>query len=127
MREATAITLPQQPVEPDLVKEIAWDIAKELAAYVERMFPEAVKAGRGSFLLSIRNHVYNDFMSWTKETDPDRIRARLSESKMARRKLRALYKAARTFTPNTPQHEQDLALSGALNGPDVCEDHNYAR
>jgi len=111
--------LPPRPIPPDLVKEMAMDIGKEVAAYVERMFPQAVAVASSSFLLSIRNCTYNEIMAALADTDPIAIQNRLAVNKMTRRKLRALWKAARTVTPETPQAEVDLILSGALTAPDL--------
>lgn len=116
----TAVALPPQPIPLDLVKEMAMDIGKEVAAHLERMYPNSVKDG--CCLLSVRNCCYNEIMAALAETDPDLIRARLSERKMARRKLRALWKAARTVTPDTPRDEVDLVLSGALTAPDIGDE-----
>src|ERR1700722_16044439 len=48
------------PWSRELVKEIAMDIGKEIAAYIEVMYPEAVKATSSTFLFSVRNGIFNE-------------------------------------------------------------------
>lgn len=84
-----------EPISRALIKEIAMDIGKELAAYIERMYPAAVTATSSTFLLSVRNHTYNDIMAALEYTDEEAIRARLKRRSNDRRKLRAMYRAAR--------------------------------
>lgn len=91
--------LPPQPIPPDLVKEMAMDIGKEVASYVERMYPEAVTAASNSFLLSLRNSVYNQIMAALETTDAEEIADRLKRRKRQRRELRAMVKAARDVEP----------------------------
>lgn len=120
-----AVALPPvaSPITTDLVEAIGWDIAKELAAYVERMYPDAVKAGGGGMLLSLRNHVFNDFKMWSEKTDPAQIEALLAHRKRSRRKLRGMVKAARTITPDTPWDEVKLAIDGHVTAPDMGDEH----
>ena len=49
--------------ERELFKAVAMDIGKEVVAYVERMYPEAVKAASSTFRLSLRNCIYNEIMA----------------------------------------------------------------
>lgn len=60
--EATQVK-PAVDADRELIKEIAMDIGKELVAYIEVMYPEAIKATSSTFKLSMRNHVYNDIMA----------------------------------------------------------------
>lgn len=83
------------PIHEDLVKEMAMDIGREIAAYIERMYPKAVKATSQSMLLSVRNSVYNEIMAALAVTDADDIRNRLAQRKSDRRKLKAMYKHIR--------------------------------
>jgi hypothetical protein len=73
-------------------KEIAMDIGKDLAAYIEGQYPETVKAASSTFLLSVRNCTYNKIMAALKETDPARIRERLKENARHRRSIRKMRK-----------------------------------
>ena len=50
------------PTDEDSIKRMAREIGKNVAFYVETMYPEAVKAASSSFLLSVRNHTYNTIM-----------------------------------------------------------------
>ena len=87
--------LPPQPIPPDLVKEMAMDIGKEVAAYIERMYPDAVKAASSTFLLSVRNSIYNEIIAAIGTSDAKEIERRLADRKVFRRRLRAQYKAIR--------------------------------
>lgn len=80
--------------DPDtaLLKAVAMDIGKDVITYIEWMFPQAVSAASSSFRLSVRNHVYNQIMSWREVTDPDKIRAQLAAHDKHRREMRRLYK-----------------------------------
>lgn len=80
-----------KPDDPDkaLVKGIAMDIGKEVVSYVERMYPQAVSAASSTFRLSLRNAIYNEIIAALKETDPDKIVARLEQRRIARRRLKA--------------------------------------
>ena len=53
--------------EEDLLKRLAEDIGKDTAAYIEVMYPEAVKASSSTFLLSLRNHIHNQIVSAVRE------------------------------------------------------------
>lgn len=53
---------PQGDVSRELIKAMAEAVGKSLAAYVEVMYPEAMKAASSTFKLSLKNHVYNDIM-----------------------------------------------------------------
>lgn len=54
----------QLPAVPEwsreLIKEVATDIGKELVAYIEVMYPQAIAATSSTFKLSMRNHIHND-------------------------------------------------------------------
>jgi len=78
-----------------LVKEIAMDIGNDTVAYVEVMYPDAVKATSSTFKLSLRNHVYNQIMAAIEVTDEGRIRARLRDRKKFRRWWVAQYRKIR--------------------------------
>jgi hypothetical protein len=108
--------LPPQPIPPDLVKEMAMDIGKEVAAYIERMYPEAVKVASSSFLLALRNSVYNQIMAALATTDPIEIERRLKVRKQQRRKLRAMVKATRDM-----RHGDTDAAMAVVEGRVVLE------
>ena len=77
------------PLSQDIIKEIAMDIGKEVAAHIEIMYPAAVQAASSTFLLSVRNCVYNQIMASLEVIDEQQIRERL----VARRKFRRQHKA----------------------------------
>jgi hypothetical protein len=97
--QETALALPPEPIPRDLVKEIAMDIGKEVAAYIERMYPEAVAAASSTFLLSVRNCIYNQILASLETTRAEEIADRLIRRKKDRRQLRAIWKAARNVRP----------------------------
>jgi hypothetical protein len=78
-----------------LVKEIAMDIGKELAAHIEQQYPAAVVATSSTFLLSVRNCTHNQIMAALDATDEGEIRDRLARRKKERRELRAAWRRIR--------------------------------
>ncbi len=97
-----------QPIPRDLVKEIAMDIGKELAAYIEYMYPDAVKAASSTFLLSVRNCTYNAIMAALETTDEAEIRRRLETHKAFRRKHRAFWKKHRETDWEAVRNAKDV-------------------
>lgn len=85
----------QGPWSRELVKEIAMDIGKEVAAYIEVMYPNAVKATSSTFLLSVRNSIYNEIMAAIEVNDAGQITVRIKDRKNFRRKWKAAYKKIR--------------------------------
>lgn len=79
----------------ELVKAIAMDIGKETVAYVEVMYPEAIKATSSTFKLSLRNHIYNQIMAAIEVNDEGQITARLKDRKKFRREWTAAYRKIR--------------------------------
>jgi hypothetical protein len=89
---------PLQPaMRTELIKDIAMDIGKETAAYIEVMYPEAVKAASSTFLLSLRNPIYNEIMAALDVTDENDIRVRLDDRKIFRRRWKAQWKKIRNM------------------------------
>jgi hypothetical protein len=83
------------PMSRDIVKEIAMDIGKDVVAYVEVQYPEAITATSSTFRLSLRNCIYNEIMAALEVVDEDAIRERLAERKRFRRKWKAAYRNIR--------------------------------
>ena len=86
--------------EPDdparaLVKGIAMDIGKEVVAYVERMYPQAVRAASSTFKLSLRNCIYNEIIAALDMTGESEILNRLAIRKKERRELKKQYEIIR--------------------------------
>jgi len=67
------------------------DIGKEVVAYVERQYPQAVEHTASTFRLSLRNCIYNEIMAALKTTDREEILARLARRKKDRRELKAMW------------------------------------
>lgn len=86
-RSHKRIAEPDDPTSA-LVKGIAMDIGKEVVAYVERMYPQAISATSSTFKLSLRNSIYNEIIAALKVTDEAEILARLERRKKQRRELK---------------------------------------
>lgn len=86
---------PASPLTIELIKEIAMDIGKETAAYIEVMYPEAVTATSSTFLLSLRNHVYNEIIASLKLNDAGTISVHLEARRKFRREWKAQWKKLR--------------------------------
>ena len=84
-----------QPWTEELIRAIAMDIGKELVAYIEVMYPEAIKATSSTFKLSVRNNIYNQIMAAVKVNDAGQIDARLQERKRHRREWVGAYRKIR--------------------------------
>ncbi len=89
-------------IAKDIVKQIAMDIGKDTCAYIEVMYPEAVKAASSTFMLSVRNHIYNQIMASLETTNEFEILSRLADRKEWRRKWKAQYKRIREGKPCKP-------------------------
>lgn len=88
-------TLPGQPLDRDLIKLIAMDIGTEVQDFIERMYPEAVKATSSTFLFSVRNSIYNQIIAALDITDEKEIRNRLVDRKVQRWRMQAIMKSCR--------------------------------
>lgn len=99
MTDQLETTLPVRSGAPliprDIVRGLALDIGKEVAAHIETMYPKAVEATSPNMLLSVRNCVFNQIMAALDVIDEDEIRARLEKRRKFRRKLRAAYRNLR--------------------------------
>ena len=78
-----------------LVKSIAMDISKEVVAYVERMYPQAISASSSTFKFSLRNCIYSEIIAALKVTDEQEILARLERRKRQRRELKKQWQIIR--------------------------------
>lgn len=78
------------------MQAIAWDIGKELVAYIEVMYPKAIEATSSTFKLSMRNHVYNDIMAaFEFRGDAVALANRLKDRKEFRKEWLATYRRIR--------------------------------
>lgn len=84
-----------QPLTRDLVKEIALDIGKDLVAYIEVMYPDAIKTTSSTFKTSMRNHVYNQIMAAIEVNDEGEIIRRLEDRKKFRKEWVNQYRKIR--------------------------------
>lgn len=82
-----------------LVKAIAMDIGKEVVAYIEVQYPQAIAATSSTFKLAVRNCIYNQIMAALEVTDEDLILTRLQDRKIFRRKWVAQYRKFRAARP----------------------------
>lgn len=96
-KDATAETKP--PLGNDLIKAMAEAVGKSLAAYVEVMYPEAMKAASSTFKLSLRNHVYNDIMHVSTLHTEAEIRKWLDSSEAHRKEWLGMYRKMRRKAP----------------------------
>lgn len=96
---ATNLTLENKPdavgITKEIIKEIAMDIGKDTVAYVEVMYPEAIKAASSTFKLSLRNYIFNEIMASIELDNPEPIRQRLEKRRQFRRKWLAQYRKIR--------------------------------
>jgi hypothetical protein len=60
------------------------DIGKETVAYIEVMYPEAIKATSSTFKISVRNHIHNEIMAALEVNEEGAIIARLENRKKFR-------------------------------------------
>jgi len=98
-----------------LIREIAMDIGKDVAAYIEVMFPKAVAGAASSgFLLSVRNHTYNQIMAALDVEEESAIRSRLSENKRWRREWKAMYRKMREKSGKDANGEETEVIAQAL-------------
>lgn len=102
-------------ISRDLVKEIALDVGKSLAAYVEVMFPEIWHGSNSGFKISLRNHVYNDIVSISDLHDEAAIKKRLADNDAHRKKWVGAYRKMRRKKCKHGIQEQQCGL---------CDDEN---
>lgn len=85
----------ETPWSKDIIRAIAMDIGKDTVAYVETIYPEAIKATSSTFKLSLRNHIYNQIMAAIEVNDAGKIAMRLKDRAAHRRELTAAYRKIR--------------------------------
>ena len=84
-----------QGISRDLIKEIGAQIGRDIAAYVEVMYPEAIKATSSTFKLSLRNSIHNAIVSMADLHDEAAIRKRLAENEAHRKTWVGMYRKMR--------------------------------
>ncbi len=120
--QTTALAVPapaEQPIPRDLLKDLAMDVGKEVAAYIERMYPKAVEAVSNTFLSSVRNCVHNEIVATMGLSSIGEIEQRLAQRKRDRRQLRAVWKAARTVKVGEHGKVDDILVGRVPLEPDL--------
>jgi hypothetical protein len=102
MRNLPAV--PHKPLPKDIIKEIAMDIGKEVAHYIEHMYPKAVEAASSTFLLSVRNSIYNEIMASIEVNDEGKIIARLQKNKKLRAHQNKMLKVQKNASTRSPDY-----------------------
>jgi hypothetical protein len=74
--------------EKDGIKAVAMDIGKNVSCYIEVMYPESVKASSSTFLLSVRNSIYNEIMHAL--TSDSNVEQSLARNRKFRKEIREL-------------------------------------
>ena len=82
-------------ISRDLIKLIGMEIGKDIVAYVEVMYPEAIKATSSTFKLSLRNSIHNAIVSIADLHDEAAIRKRLADGEAHRKKWVGMYRKMR--------------------------------
>jgi len=113
------LAAPEQPIPRDLLKDLAMDVGKEVAAYIERMYPKAVEATSSTFLLAVRNCVHNEIVATMGLSSIGEIEQRLARRKQERRQLRSVWKAARTVKPGEHGKVDDILAGRVPLEPDL--------
>lgn len=104
-RPALPAVRTEQPWTKEIIQSIAMDIGKEVAAYIEVMYPKAVEAASSTFLLSVRNSIFNEIMAAIEVNDAGQIAARIKDRKKFRRQWKAAYRKIRAGDPSPPSKE----------------------
>ena len=86
-------------ISRELIKAIAEEIGRGTVAYVEVMYPEAIKATSSTFKLSLRNHIHNAIVSIAELHDEPAMRARLQKDADFRKRWVAMYRKMRRTRP----------------------------
>jgi hypothetical protein len=99
--------------DPDLalIKGVAMDIGKEVVAYVEVMYPQAIEHTSSTFALALRNTIYNEIIEAMKVTDREEVLARLDARKTHRRVWKAQWKTLRETDWDAYRKKRDEELA----------------
>lgn len=89
------VEIPSAEWSRDLVKAIAGDIGSDTVAYIEVMYPDAIKATSSTFKTSVRNHIYNQIMAAIEIKDAGEVVAHLADRKIFRRWWVGVYRKIR--------------------------------
>ncbi len=83
------------------------------------MYPRAVEAASSTFLLSLRNSIFNEIIAAIGTSDAGEIKMRLAWRKQERRKLRAIVKATRSVRPGDIEKARDIVHGRVPMEPDL--------
>lgn len=86
---------PPDSIPRDVLEAMADEIGRSTVAYVEVMYPEAIKATSSTFKLSLRNHIYNDIMAATKLHTETEMRASVNDKAAFRKQWLAMWRKLR--------------------------------
>ena len=75
-----------QNPDKELVSAVALDIGKEMVAYLEVMYPDVFQVMNEGCKLSIRNHIHNDIMAFSKYSTVREFQDWITRRKIFRRK-----------------------------------------
>jgi len=93
--ETNIVKVPASNWSRELVKAIAADIGADTVAYIEVMYPNAIKATSSTFKTSVRNHIYNQIMAAIEVNEEGQVIARLADRKKFRRWWVGVYRKIR--------------------------------
>jgi hypothetical protein len=97
-----------------LIKGIAMDIGKEVVAYIDVMYPQAVEHTSSTFRLAVRNSIYNEIIAAMAVTDRDEVLARLELRKKQRREWKAQWTKIRETDWDAYRKMRDEAVRAAI-------------
>ena len=89
-------------ISRDIIRLIGMEIGKDIVAYVEVMYPEAIKATSSTFKLSLRNSIHNAIVSIADLHDEAAIRKRLADGEAHRKKWVGMYRKMRMAKREKP-------------------------
>ena len=106
----TPTVAPAGDIPRELIAAMAAAVGKNLVAYIEVMYPEAIKATSSSFKLSVRGHVHNDIVHVSTLHTQAEIRKWLADKASFNKKWVAQWRkmrrqeAAREASPQSNSH-----------------------
>lgn len=91
-----------------LIKELAWEVAKNVIDHNKNVYPEIFKNAHSTFSISIRNGIYNQISCAIKCRNDDEIRDWIARSEAHRKemtRLKGLQKKAKAARGDTAKTE----------------------
>ncbi len=87
--------LEEESISKELINAMAEEIGRNTVAYVEVMYPEAIKATSSTFKLSLRNHIHNQIVSYAELHNEAAVRDRLIKDVAFRKEWVGMYRKMR--------------------------------